>query len=102
MVGATPFLEFLRFNFANGLVVIGLVVLMYLAIFRTVPGLTSRPLQFFGRHQLLAVPGPLLPGLLTIKLLLDAGWNRNLVVLDRDRPVASSWPCCSTGWWRSP
>ena len=81
MVAATPFLEFLRFNYANGLVVIGLVALMVLAIFRTVPGLTSRPLQFFGAISYSLYLVHCYPGYVTIKLLLDAGWNRNLAVL---------------------
>ncbi len=81
MVAATPFLEFLRFNYANGLVVIGLVALMCLAIFRTVPGLTSRPLQFFGAISYSLYLVHCYPGYVTIKLLLDAGWNRNLAVL---------------------
>jgi peptidoglycan/LPS O-acetylase OafA/YrhL len=81
MVVVTPFLELLRFNVTSAVVTMGLVAVMYFAIFRTIPGLTARPLQFLGGISYSLYLVHCYPGYVTMKLLMDHGWNRNLAVL---------------------
>jgi peptidoglycan/LPS O-acetylase OafA/YrhL len=78
---STPFVQVLRFAGSGVIVLAVLVVVMYLAVFHTIPGLNSRPLRWLGgiSYSLYLVHNAM--GMLTMKLLLDRGWDRNVVVL---------------------
>jgi peptidoglycan/LPS O-acetylase OafA/YrhL len=81
MVWGAPVLEALRFQKVGALVVLAVVSSVYLAIFRSIPLLHSRQLQWLGGISYSLYLMHEFPGYITMKLLLDDGWNRNLVVL---------------------
>ncbi|HKY15747.1 MAG TPA: acyltransferase [Microthrixaceae bacterium] len=64
-------------------VVVGaaIVVTMYLAVFGHLRVLESKPLLWLGSISYSIYLVHAYPGYITIKLLLDAGWNRNLAIL---------------------
>jgi peptidoglycan/LPS O-acetylase OafA/YrhL len=78
---STPFIEVLRFGTVRAVATAILLVLMYFAVFRTVPGLNTRPFIWLGgiSYSLYLVHNSM--GMLTEKLLLDRGWDRNVVVI---------------------
>jgi peptidoglycan/LPS O-acetylase OafA/YrhL len=81
MVWGAPVLEALRFQKVGALVVLAVVTSVYFAIFRSIPLLHSRVLQWLGRISYSLYLMHEVPGYITMKLLLDHGWNRNLVVV---------------------
>jgi peptidoglycan/LPS O-acetylase OafA/YrhL len=81
MVWGAPVLEALRFQKVGAVVVLAVVTSVYLAIFRSIPLLDSRLLQWLGGISYSLYLMHEVPGYITMKLLLDHGWNRNLVVV---------------------
>jgi peptidoglycan/LPS O-acetylase OafA/YrhL len=81
MVWGAPVLEALRFQKAGTVVVLVIVATVYFAIFRSIPLLHTRPLQWVGGISYSLYLVHAYPGYITIKLLLDHGWNRNLAVV---------------------
>ena len=81
IVWGAPVLEVLRFQKVGAVVVLAVVTSVYLAIFRSIPLLHSRSLQWLGGISYSLYLMHEFPGYITMKLLLDDGWNRNLVVV---------------------
>jgi peptidoglycan/LPS O-acetylase OafA/YrhL len=78
---SAPLTDVMRFGGVRGPIVAVFCVLMYFAVFRTVPGLTSRPLLWLGgiSYSLYLVHNAM--GMLTMKMLMDHGSSRNVAML---------------------
>jgi len=78
---SAPFTDVLRFASHRAPAVALFCVLMYFAVFRRIPGLSSRPLVWLGglSYSLYLVHNAM--GMLTMKLLMDHGSSRNLAML---------------------
>jgi peptidoglycan/LPS O-acetylase OafA/YrhL len=78
---SAPIFFALEFQPVGAAVVAAIVVTMYVAVFHDLRVLHTRPLQFMGGISYSLYLVHAYPGYITLKLLLDAGWNRNLAVL---------------------
>ncbi|HKY13326.1 MAG TPA: acyltransferase [Microthrixaceae bacterium] len=80
LIFSIPFVDLARGAMWQGIVSALIAVTMYLAVFGHLRVLETRPLLWLGAISYSLYLVHEVPGYLTMKWLLEAGWNRNLVV----------------------
>jgi peptidoglycan/LPS O-acetylase OafA/YrhL len=81
VICSLPLVSLSRGSVVAALVTAGAIAAVYVAVSFRVPLLESRPLLWLGTLSYSIYLVHAYPGYITIKLLLDAGWDRNLAVL---------------------
>ena len=81
LVFSAPIFDFMRFEVVAGALTFVIVTLVYIAVFHGLPLAQTRPLQWLGRLSYSLYLVHAYPGYITMKIMLDHGWDRNLAVV---------------------
>jgi peptidoglycan/LPS O-acetylase OafA/YrhL len=81
LIFSAPIFDAMRFEEVAAVLTLVIVVLVYVAVFHGLPMAETSPAQWLGRMSYSLYLVHAYPGYITMKMLMDHGWGRNLAVL---------------------